>query len=296
MWTVEDSLVFPVTPDPYALADAIQRESARVASLLSDVRPGSWDATVPGLEWTGGQCARHVGAVLTGFAAAIRDELGSLGDLGLSAADPDIPVGDYLALSTLATMERSPAEPAALARTIEDGGEELARLAREPLDLDRDCPTPWYGPGRTRTAGTLLAVAVTELLVHGWDVQGAFGRPRTIEPRAATAAAGTVMSQMVPFLAAPAASATPEPAAPATTYEIHIRGGDRFQLRAAGGTVTAQAVGESPDCVISMTGPWSLLVGFNRAPLWRAVATGKILTYGRKPWVARTFGSIAKAP
>lgn len=288
--------MFPVTPDPHAVAHALQRESAVLASLLREVPPSLWDAPVPGLEWTGGECAQHVGAVVTGFAATIRGDLDSLGDLGLPTADPDIPVGDYLALSTQATMARSPAEPAALARTIEDGGEELARLARGPIDLDQDCPTPWYGPGRTRTAGTLLAVAVSELLVHGWDLHGAFGRRRTIEPRAATAAAGTVMSQMVPFLAAPAASATPEPAGPATTYEIHIRGGNRFQLRAAGGTVTAQTVGETPDCVISMTGPWSLLVGFNRAPLWRAVATGKILTYGRKPWVARTFGSIAKGP
>lgn len=290
--------MFPVTPDPHTLADAIQRESHRVATLLRDIPPGLWDAPVPGLEWTGGQCAQHVGAVVSGFAASIRGDLDDLGDLGLPAADPDISVGDYLALSTVASMDRSPAEPVALAQTIEEDGHALARLARDPIDLDRVCPTPWYGPGRTRTTGTLLAVAVSELLVHGWDLHGAFDRPRSIEPRGATAAAGTVMSQMLPFLAAPAAAspASDSEPSPTTTYEVHIRGGDRFQIRSGGGTITAHEVGQTPDCVISMTGPWSLMVGFNRAPLWRAVASGKIVTYGRKPWLARTFGSIAKGP
>jgi hypothetical protein len=77
------------------------------------------------------------------------------------------------------------------------------------------------------------------------------------------------------------------------SFEIRVRGGDRFILRIADGRAWSEATGSMPvDCVLSLSGYYALLTGFNRVPVWRAIASGRAQSFGRRPWLGLRFHSL----
>lgn len=285
--------MYPIEPDPHRLADAIQAEAAAVADLIRSADPALTDAPVPGLSWTAAEVGRHVASALHGFAMTISGD--SARDIDLPVRGTHETVGDYLARANEVTLALVPVtDLASVAQAVADGGTALARVARqEGLDVDRECPTPWYCPGTTRSVGTLLALGVTETLVHGWDLAGAFGRRRMISDELAATAAGTVMSQMLPLMA----NSTQGPRSDLHdgSYEIRLVGEPSFRIEVKDGTVRATGAGPGADCIIRMSPAWSLLVGFGRVPVWRAVVRGQAMAYGRRPWAAARFAALTGA-
>ncbi|NLC98428.1 MAG: hypothetical protein GX678_05060 [Actinomycetales bacterium] len=176
-------------------------------------------------------------------------------------------------------------------KTLEDvaTGLEAARGALKQafatdLDLEAEVPTQWYGPGQTRTIGTLMSLAVTETLVHGWDLAGALGVDRTFPEAEAAPALATLMSQMLPHLVKPDL-----PKSGPVVYEMRIVGGESFVLRIDNGKAWAEPVGGSVDCVMTMRPGVGLLLAFRRVPVWKAVLGGHSKASGRKPWLAFKF-------
>jgi uncharacterized protein (TIGR03083 family) len=272
-----------VPPDLEQVSAALGRETRRLVGLLgADVDLAT---AVPGLTWSVGQVAAHLCVVYRAFAGAIRGE--TLPSAEEPVEDLDLPA--YLAaLNNLVVEQVAFAGPAEAAETLADAAAELLSAIGPGADPLDPRPTPWYGPGMTRTVGTLAALTVSESLVHGYDLASALGRRRRLDPRSAVAVAPTVLSEMLPLLLDRRAARDLTVA-----FEVRVRGARPFVLCVAGGAAWAEHTGgRGVDCAMSLTASDALLVGFRRRPLWRAVASASALAYGRRPWLALRFPTL----
>ena len=277
-----------VEPDRDALRAAVDRESRR---LVDRVRSSAHlDAPAPGLDWTAGQLVVHLCVVYRAFALAVRgDDYGQdiAANWGTGVTLPEV-VASTNARALAVISFPGPREAADGLRGCAD--ELLAALDTGP-DFRADRPTPWYGTGVTRTVGTLAALSVSESLVHGYDLARALRTRPRLDERSAAAAAPTVMSEMLPLLVDPAARDF------TGSFEVRIRRAARFVIRLDAGQAWAvPADGRTVDCVLSLSGCDALLVGFRRRKLWRAIASGGALAFGRRPWLGSRFHTLFRLP
>jgi len=159
----------------------------------------------------------------------------------------------------------------------------LATEVAELLDvLGTDGQRPaWYFTVPHTTAG-LGAVLLTELLVHGLDLARATRRPWPITRPQATACIGGVL---------PAVAAVADPVA-VGTYHLHVRGGEDWTIDIRDGAVTV-APGRPPraDLHFSVDPVAFLLNAYGHLGRTRALLTGRLVAWGRKPWLAGRFAA-----
>jgi uncharacterized protein (TIGR03083 family) len=278
-----------VEPDRQAVRQALDTESHRVAGRVRG--SARLDGPVPGLDWTVGQVAAHLSVIYHAFAAAVRGEDFGADLSGVSGGGQTLP--QVTAAVNAFALELFPlGSPGEAADALESGAAELLAAVAEQPDLQVDRVTPWYGPGMTRTVGGLAALAVSETLVHGRDLALALGGDRRLAPEAAAAVAATVLSEMMPGLLDQRRAGRVS-----GRFELRIRGGQRFVLHIEHGKGwTTAAPGSGVDCVMWLSGSTALLVGLGRMPLWRAVAGGGALAFGRKPWLGLRLPSLFLTP
>jgi uncharacterized protein (TIGR03083 family) len=285
-------LMASVQPDGSAVRQAFEQASERAAALARTAAP--LDGPVPGLAWTRAQLVTHLFAICEAFAATLRGEdfaelfgpefIGSYGDGGT------LPEA-VAAINARVVRDASFQTPAAAADALTSSAAALLTAFSTHHNMSALQPAPWYGPEVALPAGNLMAMAVSEFLVHGYDLARAVGadlRPSAATAASATVVTGAVMSEMLPRV-------LNERTANGFTgsFEIRVRGGDRFILRIADGSAASEAAGSLPvDCVLSLSGYYALLMGFNRLPVWRAIAAGKARAFGRRPWLGLRFSDL----
>ncbi|HKT04310.1 MAG TPA: maleylpyruvate isomerase family mycothiol-dependent enzyme [Rugosimonospora sp.] len=280
-----------VAPDRDVLVDALRRESRRIVAMVRHAE--RLDAAVPGLAWTAGQLAGHLCVVYRAFAGTVRGEVfGSVvdGAIGAGGTLPEVLAATNARGVEAVTFDTSSQAADALA----EGAWDLSDALSASPDLEVARPTPWYGPGVTRNGATLGAIGVSETLVHGRDLALALGGDPRVPDAAAVCAAPTVMSEMLPLLVDPAATR-----GLTVTFEVRIRGGQGFVLHVSNGAARSAPAGSTPreaDCVISLSACAALLIGFNRMSVWRALATGRAIAYGRRPWLGLRFRRLFLNP
>lgn len=80
-------------------------------------------------------------------------------------------------------------------------------------------------------------------------------------------------------------------------YDLRVRGGPRVVIRFAEGRAWLEEPGGAPvDCHIVAAPVALLLVLYGRIPQWRPIATGQLLTWGRRPWQALGFKRLFLNP
>lgn len=267
------------TLDRHAARAAIRVAVERFTTLLKQTddieRPAADTA------WTVAETAAHVYVVLIGFSGAIAGEM-----LPGQYLDADFPT--RLAATNSATIALIDHTDAAhLAEVITAAAQRFLELA-SAAEPNLDCATPWYGPGRTRTVDCLTALALGELTVHGRDIAAGTSRPWPISTEHAKLIVGTVCPEMSPLVVRPDA-AIGEP----VTYEVRLRDdGPRYVIRVADGTAEVRSIGGPVDCVISADPVTYLLIVYGRTTLGQALLRGRILAWGRRPWLALRFKSL----
>ena len=281
-----------VEPDGPAVRQAFEHASERVAGLVRDGAP--LEGPVPGLEWTKAQLVAHLCAICEAFATTLRGEdfvgrfgkefIGSYGSgpsFREAVADINAKVVRYASFPT----------PVAAADALTSGAEALLAAFSTHHDLSARRPAPWYGPDIALPVGNLFSLAVSEFLVHGYDLARAVGadlRPSEATAASATAVAGAVMSEMLPRI-------LDERSASGFTgsFELRVRGGERFVLRIADGRAWSErAESRDVDCVISLSAYDALLMGYDRVPAWRVIASGRAWAFGRRPWLGLRFDHL----
>jgi uncharacterized protein (TIGR03083 family) len=268
-----------------AVVPTQRTEIDRVAQIL---RSAGLDAPVPGLQWTVGDVAAHLFSVYGVFARAIQGE--DVSSLFAAVGEHDTLPGQVAAVNAQAVSLIRFDSPEQAAEQLALAGDEVLKALAE-ADFSHVIATPWYGPTVTRSIAILAALVGSETLVHGLDIARGARHSHRIDAKAAALITPTIMTEMMPLVVDQSRTERVS-----LTYEVRLRGADRFRMTISGGTAVV-ASGDGPaDCVLSLTPAAALLLGFGRMPLWQAVATGQVFAFGRRPWLGPRFPGMFRRP
>ena len=183
---------------------------------------------------------------------------------------------------------------AVLADRIESRAQEYFSAC---VGADPDVARPWLVQGASVRQSTLTYHLLNETVVHGYDIAHAAGRTWRIEPAHAAMVLGRFI---VPVLQALDSRAMVNPAKAAdarATYDVTIRGGDSFHFIFDNGELNVVKPScRRVDCHISADPAAFLMVVWNRQSQWTAIAKGKLLAWGRKPWLGPRFRALMRNP
>jgi uncharacterized protein (TIGR03083 family) len=276
--------------------DALRDEVARVSALLRSIRDPAPHAVG---QWSLGEVAMHLSQAWMGLSGLARQDLSQVRKMApsLDGTAGESLIRDIRELDEMTTrLVKSDPErdPGVLADRIEARAQEYFS---ECAGADPDAPRPWMVEGVTVRLSTFTYHLLNETVMHGYDIAHAAGQPWPIRPSHAALVLGRFL---VPVLQAldPRAMVDPEqPAALRVTYDLRIRGGDRFYFVFDNGTLTIeQPSSRRVDCHISADPVAFLMIVWNRQSQWSAIASGKLWAWGRKPWLGPRFRTLLRNP
>ena len=265
------SSVSIATRDPLRAAlDALAVTTADVAELLRSADDG--DRPIPHLDWTVGGCGVH----LVGGTHLYRNQAQSTG--------AQMPMSLTAEANRWAIEGVPERRPAVLAGYLEEATDQLVR---EISGKPHDAPFPFWSGGRLELSEAMW-ILVGERVVHGWDIARALRRPWPIDP---AVAAGIIDGALH---AAPLLLDTDAAAGVRATFDIRIRGFGRYVARIENRTAEIAAVNGPvrADVRISADPIAMLLVSYGRVPWWRPALRGRIVGWGRRPWLGLRFQKL----
>lgn len=130
-------------------------------------------------------------------------------------------------------------------------------------------------------ADVALGVLLGELVVHGWDLARTMRR-RWPVTRQQVSLIWTGVEPILPGWVEPAHAAGHSAA-----YAVHLSDGvPRMLCFTDGQVATALPAGRRLDCHIGGNPAAILLVLYRRLSPWQAALTGRVVAWGRRPWLA----------
>lgn len=251
--------------EPTVLQDlqaAVRATSAELVQLLSTVRNPAARAIG---EWSIQDLAVHLTDVYENYPRYIRNEAPIF-------ADP-----------TDITAHNATVVEAGKGMDVKEAAERIATAAGEFDELlgrqDPNSVVRWHG-GTQLAVTTLAAVPGSEAIVHGYDVAAAEGRSVRTERAHAAAVLGELLHLLPLYVDERVAERT------RATYELRLKGGGRRFLKFEDAALEVTTAESRADCVVLADAATFLLIGYNRIGQWRPAFTGKIVAWGRKPWLA----------
>jgi uncharacterized protein (TIGR03083 family) len=253
------------------LADAAARSSALIASLPDDNR------RIKNSEWTVCEAAAHMAIGLRGFT----DAAGGAPELWSSMIPDTAHFPDRLGgLNRVAIAAEPRRDVRQAAQAITDGAAAFL-AATSGMPPGQKIPTPWYGDHASHTVLSATCLLAGEQLVHGYDIAKTVGQKWPVTADQAWVVLGGLWT-MMPIAAKPEAIRSLE-----ATYELHIVGRDRVRVQIANGSVVINPPDPTRvDCHIAGSPKGFLLVAYRRVSQYRLIATGRMMAWGRKPWIA----------
>jgi SCP-2 sterol transfer family len=276
--------------------NALRDEVARVATLLRSIA----DPGVPAVgRWSLAEVAMHLSqawAVVPGLArqdlsSVYKEVPGLVGVAGDSLIRDVWELADTTSLAVRSDPER---DLAVLADRIESRAQEYFS---ECVGADPDAPRPWLVQGASVRQSTLTYHLLNETVVHGYDIAHAAGRTWRIEPAHAAMVLGRFIVPVLQALDSRAMVNRAKAAGVRATYDVTIRGGDSFHFIFDNGELNVvEPSCRRVDCHISADPAAFLMVVWNRQSQWTAIAKGKLLAWGRKPWLGPHFRALMRNP
>ncbi len=275
--------------------DALRQEVERVTTLLRSIQ----DPTVPAVgSWNIGEVAAHLTHVWMGLPCQARGDLSQVyevvPDIAGTAGESMIPdIWDLSDFNARALQNDPERDLAVLADRIEA---EAEKYFGECSRAEPDAQRPWLVEGMRLPLSITTYNLLNETLVHGYDLARAAGRKWPIEPSHAAMTLGQFTFRI--FQAAPPRTFTNAKSAHVrATYDIRIRGADSFYFVFNEGDFTVEEPSSrTVDCHISADPVAMLLVVFARQSQWSAIAAGKLMAWGRKPWLGLQLRGFLRNP
>jgi uncharacterized protein (TIGR03083 family) len=223
-----------------------------------------------GSEWSVTDIAAHVTAGAELYIGYIR------GDVAPALDVSRIAEGSLASTSAAFLAAEPERDPRALASRLRVATTGLLEATEELRIDDR---VLWHG--QDVTVGALFGLTLGELVLHGADIASALGRRWTIDRRVAAMILSQALSR-IDLLVDPVATAGVH-----QTFDLRIRGAARFTLDVNDGTIRARppSSGEHVDCHLNAEPVALLLITYGRTTLWRQLRFGRLLAWGRKPWL-----------
>jgi uncharacterized protein (TIGR03083 family) len=260
-----------------AYLDRVQPAIDRLADRFTALVTAAPDpaAPIPGSTWTVRDAAAHVVTVTRRFSDRpegrgtwVRDprELGALNDAQIEA------LGEPGMEELAAGLRR-----------------ELAALAAQVRAYGAAPPSFTFHGGEQVAADVALGILLGELVVHGWDVARATGRPWPIDGGDVELILQGVEPILPGWVDRDAARGL------TATFEVRLRGGGTHRWSFRDGRLQV-GQGGRPDVRISADPAALLLVFYRRQSQWPHVASGRLLAWGRRPWLALTLAGRFHQP
>ena len=264
--------------------DALREEVSRVTTLLRSIE----DPGPPAVgTWNLGEVAIHLSQAWVGIPSRARRDLSPvhavLPEIDSTANSRMKDIGELGDLNIRAVKNDPERDLGVLADRIDAESE---RYFRECAGADPNEPRPWVVEGITLPISTCTYHLLNETLIHGYDIAQAAGRKWPITSSHAAMALGRFVYRVLQ--AAPPRTFTNQAKAAGVraTYDVHLRSGDSFYfIFNDGGLIVEELSLGTVDCHISVDPVAWLLVTFARQSQWSAIATGKLMAWGRKPWL-----------
>lgn len=255
----------------------------RFARLVESI--GAPDVPAGKLEWTVAETAVHVLKGFEYYAACIRGETYVFTPRGEDETFPAYTARENR-LQIEAEPERDPIRLAARLRTS------LRDLVETALDAGPD-GVAVFAAGYSEDTTTSVCTILSELVVHGHDIAGASGAKWEVDPSSAVLAVYATTGGLPLALDGRAAAGK----------DIHVvvrlRHGSPFRIRIREGRVwceTMEGTAGKPDAHVWADPVAYLLVGFGRTSIARQIVRGRLVAWGRRPWVLLQMPSLLVSP
>lgn len=279
-----------------AALERLRAEVDRTVGLLRSVRQPDLRAVG---EWSVAEVAMHLSQAWLVVPGLARRDLSRiyevLPEMEGRAGDSFIAdVWDLAHVTKSGVLSDPERDLEVIAGRIEERAEELfAELAgRSPEETH-----PWIVRGTTMPLSALVCHLLNETVMHGADVASGEGRHWRIDRRSAAVIIEGFILEVLKALP-PTALVDPERAAGVrATYHVKLRGGGAFRLRFEDGSVfVVPPAGRGVDCYLAADPAALLEVIWGRQSQWRAIAAGRLVAWGCRPWLGPRLRLMVRNP
>ncbi len=257
--------------DLAAARPAVLEAVDRFTGLVSSVDPG---LQLPDSDWSVSDVAAHLVIVAGSYLAYLS-----------GSREPVLDIADVPGTNALRLGEKTEREVDTLTTELDAA---TASFLDQTANADAGDPMFWHG--MDTTVGAVYGIYLGELLEHGSEVARAARRRWPIDRSVATMIFEGVAAIAHRFLDDDVVRCL------RATYAVGLRGGPSFAFTFADGGLTVQPgrPGRS-DCRISADPRAVVLVVYGRSSQWAQIAQGRLLAYGRKPWLALRFAGAFRS-
>lgn len=144
----------------------------------------------------------------------------------------------------------------------------------------------WWHGGLRVPVYSLAGILINEAEMHGLDVAQVEGKPWSIARPKAVSAIVALMPVLPFFVDEHQAKGLD------ATFELRVRGGPTVYLTVQGGSLFIDATPRRVDCHLSVDPVDYLLIGYGRKSQWLPIAAGKVVAWGKKPWLSLRFAKL----
>jgi hypothetical protein len=270
-----------VAEDLSTARTALEEIVPRLATLVRSIRDP--DRRALG-EWTVGDLVLHlaqVWEVVPGLATRrLHSFLADIWELGT--------------VTTARVRAEAERDVGALADRIEAAaGEFLAATAGGGGDRMR----PWLVEGVGLPLSCFACHLLNECLVHGYDIARADGAQWHVDPFHARL---VILGFLLPVLRALPADALVDQRRAAglrACYDVRLRGGGQAYFVFHDGALSLEEPSSRRvDCHVFADPVDLLLVGWGRKGQWASIARGRLLAWGRRPWLGVRLKDLIRNP
>jgi uncharacterized protein (TIGR03083 family) len=256
---------------------AAHRAAERCALLIEQAPDAS--ARLPRSEWTVRDLAVHIvlaAEVFREFAAGRTEPFVDLSDIA----------GGSLARTGAQRLVEEPEHDLrALATRLRAAADELQWFTAERQGDER---VVWNGI--EIDLRSMIGISLGEYLMHGYDLARLLKRRWPVDRSDARVILAAALS-LLPLLADPRTTASAH-----ACFDLRVRGGTQITLRVEAGHVSTGVPGVPVDCHVSADPVALLFVAYGRRSQWGPILTGRLLAWGRKPWLGLRLTSYLVAP
>jgi hypothetical protein len=225
--------------------------------------------------WTAAETAAHVAEIIDVETAMVE---------GRGSPAPDLDIAAFNAEHLRGYTERDPSRIA----------DRVDVLAAGFVDAVRSRPAAtavaWHA-GIALPLTSIVAVVLSEVLVHGFDVARAERRRWSIDRGHAALAIDGLAPLLPHYLDSEAAAGL------SACFDVRVRGGSRHYYVIERGSLAIEAPSQRRvDCHVSADPTAFLLAGYRRVGQWGPAFRGQMIAWGRRPWLALRLISLLKNP